>query len=547
MLNWDHIQDVFAQASEIPSERWAEFLAGACLGNQDEEREVRRLLNAQEGLGNFLETPVAKVKPGETALLPGDLVNSRFSIEREIGRGGFGCVYLAEDQQLSGKKVVVKVLDRRSLDGWSDRAFDREMRLLARLNHPGIVQILDYGEVAGNPFLVMQYVPGVTLRKVIEEPGEPWPAARVASFLQRLASALAAIHAQDMCHRDLKPENIMVCNAGQRDEHPVIIDFGVAVLTGTDAPAVTTRVAGSPEYMAPEQLLGRPAPASDIYSLGLIAFELLSRRKLHEFESGPSPEAIVSTELAAHRKDLPAAAQKVISRAVCFDLKSRYPNVTELSEAFTRALAPPASPRKHGRVAGVAVAILLAALAGYWRWSAVPAGAPQSLEYRMDLQRFDPSGPAGEPVAFEPATRTVAPGDGLAISVRSNVAGYFYIFDETPAGEWNILFPSSEFEAIASAGAWVRSPSDTAQWIRPDGKSLEEWIWIVWSASVEPSLERARVFANPQDRGEIRDTTLRSDIKRLLLASRVGPGPLAKHSQQVAALQVRLRESAGSR
>ena len=159
--------------------------------------------------------------------VPSEVLNGRYRLMRIIGEGGFGTVYLAEDVQLLQRQVVVKIL--RSVNHqWFLKKFNQEMEALTRMDHPGVVGILDTGRTAeGQPFLVMQYIKGQTLREALEALPAPMPLPRFADLLRQISEALEAAHQQGIWHRDLKPENIML-QTSPGAERVRLIDFGIA-------------------------------------------------------------------------------------------------------------------------------------------------------------------------------------------------------------------------------------------------------------------------------------------------------------------------------
>src|SRR4051794_30869062 len=199
----------------------------------------------------------------------------RYEIERPLGRGGMSAVFLAKDRQLLSKRVVVKVLlEEMNEDAWVRQKFFQEMEALARIDHPGVVGVLDTGQTPdGKQFLVMQYIEGQTLRTVIRPGGIEFE--RAANLIRQIGSALAAAHDAGVWHRDLKPENIMLQHAGGED-YAKLIDFGIAGIQNSQFTGEKTKVAGSLSYMAPEQFAGIPCAASDTYALGVVAYELLT-------------------------------------------------------------------------------------------------------------------------------------------------------------------------------------------------------------------------------------------------------------------------------
>ncbi|MDP9170723.1 MAG: serine/threonine protein kinase, partial [Acidobacteriota bacterium] len=214
--------------------------------------------------------------PDPTQTVRFTLLKGRYLLESELGRGGFGITYLATDRDVASRKVVVKILnERRALDSWYGKKFRGEMEALARIDHPNVVGVIDFGESeAGQQFLVMQFIPGGTLRKTIERQGLPLPAA--AEIVRQIGSALTAAHEAGVIHRDVKPDNIMTRATPEGGYQVKLIDFGVATLFAGDDGSATATISGTWVYMAPEQFEGKSSPASDIYQMGVVAYEMVT-------------------------------------------------------------------------------------------------------------------------------------------------------------------------------------------------------------------------------------------------------------------------------
>lgn len=277
--------------------------------------------------------------------LIGVTLDSRYFIQKELGQGGVGMVYLALDRKLHDKPLVIKVLLEKSLqNSWVVQKFQQEKEALARVDHPGVVGILDTGELPdGKPYLVMQFVDGVTLRSQVKPEGIPLE--RAADLMKQIGRALSAAHDKGIFHRDLKPENIMLQSYGGGEEQVKIIDFGIAKLKDSIiAPStVTGTAAGTVSYMAPEQLSGRPVSAAmDIYAMGAIAYELVCGRKPFNPETGfellEMQRAGVRVKPADLRPSLSEEAGQVILRALSFDPKQRFQNARELGDILSHAL-----------------------------------------------------------------------------------------------------------------------------------------------------------------------------------------------------------------
>lgn len=311
------------------------------------------------------ESETLETHPGSydapTVDLVGTTVDGRYVIERELDRGGVGAVYFARDKKLLDKPVVVKVLLEKSLrDGWFVVKFQQETEALARVDHPGVVGILDTGNLSdGKPYIVMQYIEGIALRAAIKERPEGMDFERIASIVTQAGAALSSVHEKKIYHRDLKPENIMLQRLGVGDEQVKIVDFGIAkVQESLLAPSTVTGAAyaGTIVYMSPEQLRGeRVSALSDIYSFGLIAYEMVTGRR--PFNPATSAHLAdmqregVRVKPADLRPRLSEEAQSVILKALDFDPQARYQSAREFGLTLARALlneeATVKQPRKE--------------------------------------------------------------------------------------------------------------------------------------------------------------------------------------------------------
>lgn len=268
-----------------------------------------------------------------------------YDIVAPLGAGGMGEVYRAHDARL-GRDVAVKILpdDLSSPDRLA--RFEREARAVASLNHPGIVTLYSIEEAGGTRFLTMELVEGRTLADLVTPGG--LPAGRVLDLLVPLADALAAAHARGVVHRDLKPANVMVTAEGRVK----VLDFGLAKRTepdsgaqsGSGAPlSMAGEVLGTVPYMAPEQLFGEQVDArTDIYALGVLAFELLTGRR--PFAGGTFFEAAAAIirddapSLSSMRPDTPAELARIVDRCLAKQPRDRYETAADVASAL-RALA----------------------------------------------------------------------------------------------------------------------------------------------------------------------------------------------------------------
>jgi serine/threonine protein kinase len=279
----------------------------------------------------------------------GTLLNDRYLLIRQLNAGGFGTVHLAHDQQMHGRPVVVKIqINQRVDDPWFERKFSEEVRALSLLDHPGVVVAFDSGRTPdGMPFLVMQYVEGVTLREAMNPEGMPLE--RAAGILKQLGNALAAAHEKGIWHRDLKPENVMLQTNAGGDDRVRLIDFGIATVADVKSKYQTsTRVAGSVLYMAPEQNLGQPTALSDIYAMGLIAYEMVTGRR--PFHAENAIQMITLQQLPVRvrpsdlRHSLPLAAEQLILQSLEVEPAKRPQSARAFGDQLNNALMGPAQP-----------------------------------------------------------------------------------------------------------------------------------------------------------------------------------------------------------
>ena len=274
----------------------------------------------------------------------------RYQIKRELGRGGMATVYLAFDPRFD-REVAIKVLPREFLHDAVFRArFEREAKLIAALEDPAIVPVYDFGEEAGQPYLVMRYMAGGSLSDRLQR--GPLSLGEATDLLARIASALDKAHRSGVVHRDLKPANILF----DRDGNPYIADFGIAKLLESSASFTSTGVIGTPAYMSPEQVEGERTldGRSDVYALGIIVYELLAGKPPYDADT-PMSVALMHLRLPVphvHKAvpGLPAAVDQVVATALAKDREQRYPTAGALAAAMSGAadsslpptrLAPP--------------------------------------------------------------------------------------------------------------------------------------------------------------------------------------------------------------
>jgi eukaryotic-like serine/threonine-protein kinase len=360
---WAQVRELLEAALDREQSERAEFLREACGPDEQLRAEIESLLGGLERSPSFLEEPVFQVSSDAEDTLVGTAVGP-WRLLRRIGDGGTASVYAAARSDHEFRKVVAVKLIKAGMDYEEVlRRFRNERQILAALDHPNITRLLDGGSTAaGLPYLVMEYVEGVPISQ--------YCATHKLSITERLqlfrtvCTALAYAHQNLIVHRDLKPANILVNPQGV----PKVLDFGIGKLLRPESSGYTATFTRTqmrmmtPEYASPEQVRGDPiTTASDIYSLGVVLYELLAGRRPYRLKTGMSTEieqAICEWEperpsAAAARSDSPATAEETpqkLSRRLRGDLDAivmmalrkepqrRYPTVDRLSEDIDRHL-----------------------------------------------------------------------------------------------------------------------------------------------------------------------------------------------------------------
>jgi eukaryotic-like serine/threonine-protein kinase len=254
-----------------------------------------------------------------------------------VGCGGFAEVYLAEQRYLK-TLVAIKVL-RAPLTEQNRASFLREAQVIAHLRHPHIVRVLDFGidDASDRPFLIMDYAACGTVRQRHPK-GRPVPPEAIVSYVKQIASALHFAYTEKLVHRDIKPENVLLGSSGEI----LLSDFGIAVAAHTTASLRTQDISGTVNYMAPEQLQGKPRPASDQYALGIVVYEWLCG--FTPFY-GDSFAEIAIQHLSSPPRPLPQTGvafslevERVVFRALSKDPHQRYASVQEFADALEQAI-----------------------------------------------------------------------------------------------------------------------------------------------------------------------------------------------------------------
>lgn len=266
--------------------------------------------------------------------MEGALLDGRYLVQSRIASGGTSTVYRGVDTRLD-RPVAVKVMDARYAgDEQFLTRFQREARAVARLKDPGLVAVYDQGLDARHPFLVMELVEGGTLRELLVERG-PMPPYAVAAVLRPVLGGLAAAHRAGLVHRDVKPENVLISDDGEIK----IADFGLVRAVAAAGITSTSVILGTAAYLSPEQVRdGDASPRSDVYALGVVAYELLTGRTPF---TGDSPLSVAYQRLdtdvpppSAVIDGVPAQFDELVGRATARDPADRYADAGEMRAAL---------------------------------------------------------------------------------------------------------------------------------------------------------------------------------------------------------------------
>jgi serine/threonine protein kinase/Tol biopolymer transport system component len=419
---WRQIDHLFHVALGYEPAQRADFLISACGDDESLRQEVESLLSSHQEAESFIETPPGDMAVGlfhQSGFDPGEQINN-YRIVRQLGSGGMGEVYLAQDVRL-GRNVALKILPAQfTMDPQRVRRFEQEARAASALNHPNIITIHESGRINSTQFIATEFVDGVTLR---EHLGNAEIAlTQLLDVAVQIASALAAAHVAGIVHRDIKPENVML----RPDGFVKVLDFGLAKLVsdsvatmGSQAPTKaklnTTPglVMGTVHYMSPEQARGQEVDArTDIWSLGVVLYEMTAGRAPFK---GESPSDVISLILQkdppplknSASEQIPAELDWIITKTLRKDPGERYQTSKELlidlqrlrqqleikshversapreasGAATTARVATRLPSRRVVIIAAVLIALMLGALAYVWRWKQQTALSFQTAKF----------------------------------------------------------------------------------------------------------------------------------------------------------------------
>jgi serine/threonine protein kinase len=339
---WQQITDIFEKALELEEKERAAFIAEACADDSDLRYKVEKMLAAHDKAGDFISAHVMENatdlfydKDSRLSLKPGHQLN-HYRILKQIGEGGMGEVYLAEDAKL-GRRIAIKVLSPKTTRN-ADlvRRFEQEARAASQLNHPNIAHIYEVGAQDGLNFMAMEFVEGSSLREKIQN--RPLPVPEILDIALQIADALDETHTAGIIHRDIKAENIMVTRRGRVK----ILDFGLAKIAPklenfgpTPVKTKSGVVMGTVAYMSPEQVMSRETDArTDIWSFGVLLYEMSTGRLPFQAESMTAaidqvlhsqPEAITRLNY-----NVPAELEVIIKKTLRKKPEERYQSARDL-------------------------------------------------------------------------------------------------------------------------------------------------------------------------------------------------------------------------
>jgi len=355
----------------------------------------------------------------------GTVLSGRYRLEAKLGSGGMSTVYLARDTTLD-RPVAVKVMHR-EMSEQADQLerFRQEARAVAKISHPNVVAVIDAGEDGGHPYIVFEYVEGETLKARINRIGA-LDVQEALAYAIEIARGLTVAHARKMVHRDIKPQNVLIDAEGRAK----LTDFGISRQLEKDGLTATGRVLGTTDYVAPEQAMGRGADQrSDIYSLGVVLFEMLTGHVPFQADSqvGVAMKHVNEElpDVQADRPELSAATALVVERATAKDPTKRYADIGELIDDLSTALEVEAA--RAGSTTGEATTVLEAVPAAKrklssrarWSWAAIAAVVLIAAAVLVATQLI---GSGNTPIVGKNESKESKPPTGTAVPLESATA-----------------------------------------------------------------------------------------------------------------------------
>ena len=346
MSDWARVSAILERGLDLPADARDRFFTDEAAGDAALLDELRALARSYERAeaSSFIDEPLAAARPDLVlnTLHAGQRIGV-YDILEEAGRGGMGVVYRARDTRL-GRDVAVKCIAEGASASQKAR-LEHEARMAARVSHPAIATVYALEEAEGQLFLVSEFVRGDTLRARLA--GGPIPEPELSRYAKAVAAGLAAAHREDVAHGDLKPENVILCGPGEVK----ILDFGLAELhTGAVPVAGADTLAGTPGYMAPEQLRGQPPDSrADVFAFGVLLFEMATGRHPFAGDRGSMLEAALSNRAAFDTPDLPAGIRAVVRRCLSPNPQDRFHDGSALAHELDAGVVPDRAATEHSR------------------------------------------------------------------------------------------------------------------------------------------------------------------------------------------------------
>lgn len=485
----------------------------------------------------------------------------------KLGEGGIGVVYKAFDNQ-ENKFVAIKILHSLiTHDPWIKDKFDKEAQAIIRIKHEGVVVGIEADRLDdGKPYLVMEYIDGQSLRKPIEKSSNGMDLARVANIIKKFGVALTAIHNSGVYHRDLKPENIML-TFENGEERIKVIDFGIATVKESpdEKTKTTAQLAGTASYMAPEQIVeGKISAKSDIYAMGVIAYEMLTRRQPFYISERSFSAYLKFYELQGAgvkirpkqlRPDLSQEADDLIVQALEFEPSKRPITAEDFGNKLYQAIQTnPVTPivpailtpeieepkipfnqinqKKHLTILLIALVIGMVVVVG--KIYLFPGGkgeltpSPTNIftpnlikfSYFVELAEFR-DGKYQKAFPITGVTIVAHNKDRILFNLSSEKEGYVYLLNESTellddnAPKYNVLFPAEKEVNQILANKEIKLPNKDQAMEITDVKGIEKY-WIIWSKEEILKLESLRTLFNRKDKGVVQNPTQINAIKELL-------------------------------
>ncbi len=409
---------------------------------------------------------------------------SHYRILDKLGEGGMGVVYKARDTEL-GRMVALKMLQpEAAADPAMKQRFLQEARSVSALNHPNIVTIYEVAHDGENDYIVMEFVDGKPLHRLM--PAAGFPLQEALSYATEIAGALAAAHAAGIVHRDIKPANILVTKSGLAK----VLDFGLAKVTrpSPDDETLTQleltkhgAIIGTIEYMSPEQASGRPVDArSDLFSFGSTLYEMFTaRRPFRGSNAGEILAAILRDApqpVSQVRSDLPPEVDRIISFLLAKNPPDRYASAADVERdlaacqsslsaaALHLSAAPPGSAPSKFRVLGIAAGLVLAAIGAWWWWSASSAARRAREQTLPAVAALADQGNFAAAFSLATEARKVIPGDArleellhqvsreINIGTEPSGADVYFKDYNAPESDWRPLGRTPLRAALAPRG-----------------------------------------------------------------------------------------------